>query len=940
MGRTQKKIGTGGADRRAAGDGDDADLLFYLRTKYTLLGKAEWWWLMDESLAEISRRLETEHFVVIDGFLSRDAVSDLRDEIRSADDAGHLAPGVLAGGKAGDATQYTMRDVRGDRVGWFSGAETDPGLRWSRLPEAMKRADTLVNELGGLGGEARHVASRSKAMCTVYPGEGARYVRHVDNPDANGRLLTALIYLNPEWEEGDGGELRVFRCLRDAAAAAAAGFVDCDGRSLARADEYDVIVKKNADPSNDATLVATGPRDVAEGVRDVATLRPAEEGTTGDSAASAAKPVRLTDVAPIGGRLVLFKSDARVPHEVLASRAPRYAVTLWYFHGEQVREARRKDAATEEERAAQEAKIAREIATMSLKYGGDSGRAPEVRVRRSRADDWRQIAVGESSASKSSSSRTDSEFGIRGVGHSSGSNASNASSPFPPTPPLPLVPPPCEATWEGVGRDRALVVRVPLPAGTKAGSCAAETEAGSRLVLSAPGVPDGTVVVHLPEGADANAVEIKLVKKPERALTVRVACPAPHPDLDPEPEPEPEAEAEPEPEPEAEPEPTPSRAERGSPETPLDRAGEDCVGVGGTLSWSADTEFTPLPPAPPRRPGVAPRGVDLRDAVDWEDFVQVRWSLAGIEDARPVLTPHALDALSFPVTLAWALQLETTRDALRAARAAAETAGHARVSAAVAAAAEPGSGSGSEPGSDVGDGDPAAVPTTVIIAGASARTEQFILDHTAYWRETIVAAPQPRGGVHLAFVGPDARDAAIRRLAPSLTASARRETVGSYLARLPDEAPAVVIGFNTGMGGGGGALARGWAADLVRTLSRPNTPAAFTAANDYADLRGELAAFRALGAKFAVEPSANPFRAYTHTVGEGEGPAGLRERPKDATEGGERWSCANAFRYVVRGFADGRGPSAGLTDAQLCALATGAAERAAGAAWDALGMRR
>ena len=43
-------------------------------------------------LAEISRRLETEHFVVIGSFLSRDAVSDLRDEIRSADDAGHLAP--------------------------------------------------------------------------------------------------------------------------------------------------------------------------------------------------------------------------------------------------------------------------------------------------------------------------------------------------------------------------------------------------------------------------------------------------------------------------------------------------------------------------------------------------------------------------------------------------------------------------------------------------------------------------------------------------------------------------------------------------------------------------------------------------------------------------------------------------------------------------------
>ena len=107
MGRTRKQTVPGGADGRA-GDGDDADLLFYFRTKYTLLGKAEWWWLMDESLAEISRRLETEHFVVIDGFLSRDAVSDLRDEIRSADDAGHLAP-ASSPAASRRATQYHAR---------------------------------------------------------------------------------------------------------------------------------------------------------------------------------------------------------------------------------------------------------------------------------------------------------------------------------------------------------------------------------------------------------------------------------------------------------------------------------------------------------------------------------------------------------------------------------------------------------------------------------------------------------------------------------------------------------------------------------------------------------------------------------------------------------------------------------------------------------------
>ena len=62
-----------------------------------------------------------------------------------------------------------MRYVRGDHVGWFDGTERlSSGVKWSTLPTAMKRADTLVNELGALrGSELASISSRSKAMCTV-----------------------------------------------------------------------------------------------------------------------------------------------------------------------------------------------------------------------------------------------------------------------------------------------------------------------------------------------------------------------------------------------------------------------------------------------------------------------------------------------------------------------------------------------------------------------------------------------------------------------------------------------------------------------------------------------------------------------------------------------------------------------------------------------------
>jgi SM-20-related protein len=37
------------------------------------------------------------------------------------------------------------------------------------------------------------------------------------------------------------------------------------------------------------------------------------------------------DVAPLPGRMILFKSDS-VPHEVLLTKAPRYSITGWLLH--------------------------------------------------------------------------------------------------------------------------------------------------------------------------------------------------------------------------------------------------------------------------------------------------------------------------------------------------------------------------------------------------------------------------------------------------------------------------------------------------------------------------------------------------------------------------------------------------------------------------------
>jgi hypoxia-inducible factor (prolyl hydroxylase) len=48
-----------------------------------------------------------------------------------------------------------------------------------------------VPELNGVG------LSRQRAMIANYPAAGARYARHIDNPNENGRKLTVILYLNP-----------------------------------------------------------------------------------------------------------------------------------------------------------------------------------------------------------------------------------------------------------------------------------------------------------------------------------------------------------------------------------------------------------------------------------------------------------------------------------------------------------------------------------------------------------------------------------------------------------------------------------------------------------------------------------------------------------------------------------------------------------------------
>jgi hypothetical protein len=152
--------------------------------------------------------------------------------------------------------------------------------KFAGMRAVIKLVDAFVFEqLKGRVAKLARVVERSDAMLAVYPGQGTRFQRHIDNTAGDGRVLTVLIYLNHEWHAQDGGALRIFPRQRE-------------GRHAERGD-------------------GTPPGDKGH------------EGGGGEERVA-------VDVLPECGRVAMFFAD-EVPHEVRQTLAPRHAMTIWYY---------------------------------------------------------------------------------------------------------------------------------------------------------------------------------------------------------------------------------------------------------------------------------------------------------------------------------------------------------------------------------------------------------------------------------------------------------------------------------------------------------------------------------------------------------------------------------------------------------------------------------
>lgn len=122
----------------------------------------------------------------------------LMEECRDAYENGEFRPAGVGRG----ADLMVREDLRRDRVMWLqSGALTIEQNRYLAWLETLRLA---LNERLFLG------LFDFEGHFAIY-SEGAFYKPHLDRHAAtSNRVLSVILYLNPDWQPGDGGELQLW----------------------------------------------------------------------------------------------------------------------------------------------------------------------------------------------------------------------------------------------------------------------------------------------------------------------------------------------------------------------------------------------------------------------------------------------------------------------------------------------------------------------------------------------------------------------------------------------------------------------------------------------------------------------------------------------------------------------------------------------------------
>ncbi len=142
--------------------------------------------------------LERTGWAVQPMFLDADASRGLRDERSER----YLSGAFRRAGVGRGENLQVREDIRRDEVMWIEPGETSP--HQAAYLAKLEELRLALNQRFFLG------LFDFECHFAIYP-EGAFYKAHLDrHSGTRERVVTVILYLNEEWQPGDGGELKIW----------------------------------------------------------------------------------------------------------------------------------------------------------------------------------------------------------------------------------------------------------------------------------------------------------------------------------------------------------------------------------------------------------------------------------------------------------------------------------------------------------------------------------------------------------------------------------------------------------------------------------------------------------------------------------------------------------------------------------------------------------
>jgi len=170
--------------------------------------KSEW---LRQLCQQVIQDMDQYGVCVVDNLLGEERGAQILKEVHALEKLGAFKDGQVVKEQQMHHTFVGGHPVRGDKIAWVDGGEPNCQIIsvLIALIDAIVMGANKIPNNGKLGNYT--IRERTKAMVACYPGSGTQYVKHVDNPNRDGRCITSIYYLNKDWDtKTNGGLLRIF----------------------------------------------------------------------------------------------------------------------------------------------------------------------------------------------------------------------------------------------------------------------------------------------------------------------------------------------------------------------------------------------------------------------------------------------------------------------------------------------------------------------------------------------------------------------------------------------------------------------------------------------------------------------------------------------------------------------------------------------------------